>query len=988
MRFSTVLLISGALLTAVAGSVSAGTLTPGMETYLANKADPDPFHTLLILEDRVDIKALDWELHERRASFAERHYEVITTLQDHAARTQGSLLADLEVRRQLGEVDDYQAFWITNAVFVTSKSEDVIRELAARSDVDVAESPLVIELITPTTQEPAGDTRGIGIIPSLVNLGARRVWSDLRINGNGSIVANLDTGVDGNHVALRDRWRGNHAPPEECWLDFVGGFNDPPVDSQTHGTHTMGTICGLAPDDTIGVAPGAEWIAANTIVGGNLGNQVLATMQWLADPDGDPATSDEVPDVANNSWGVNENFGYPDCYSGWWDAIDACEAAGVMHVWSAGNEGPGASTVRSPADRATTPYDSFSVGSTLTGPPYSLAFDSSRGPAGPDCGPADNLIKPEVSAPGVGVYSSVPGNGYAYYSGTSMAAPHVAGAVALMRSANPDLDVITMKQILMDTVNDLGVPGEDNLFGHGIIDIYAAVEAAMSGYGVVDGTVVDDTTGEPIEGARVSVDTGSQTDVTDADGHFRLSLPEGTTTVLVSQFGYEDLAEVFEVPGGGELEPELRLVPQPSVVLSGTVYGPGESFPGAIPTSGAIVQLADTPLPSVTTDATGAWSITAPRDASYTVRASLSGSGACVVDLPATGDLVADLYLRAEASDGFESGTLDALAWDPSGAALWEATDVDAAEGSFSARSGELGGNETSILNLDVTLDEAGPMTFWIKTTGSGSLAFWDGFATIETWSGQSSWLQYTYQAPAGEHTFRWRYSTTSSGGGTGDRGYLDHVVLPGGEPAAPRVVPAPVPVAVEVPLAGSVEATLLITNQGVLDLDWTLAEELPYIAADQLSGTTAAGGFTAVGLTCEAADLPEGTHQFDLTLVSNDPDNATIDVPVVLEVGDTSTAVDELPGAVTLVGAIPNPFNPMTTVRYALPASQRVSLRVYDVQGRLVRELVDGIVPAGTNEARWDGRDRHGRSVASGTYFARLVAGGVSQVESMVLVR
>lgn len=969
-----------------AGAALAGNLTPAMDTYLASKSADEPVSTLLLLDDHVDIKALDLDLHRRGVGFEERHRIVITTLQDKARRTQASLLADLEVRLQLGEIQSYEPFWILNGVFVTTGSADVVRDLAARSDVRVADTPLKIDLIRPSERGAAASSRGIGITPGVVNIGARRVWSDLGIDGTGRLVANLDTGVDGNHIALRDRWRGTHAPAEECWLDFVGGFNNPPVDSDSHGTHTMGTICGLAPDDTIGVAPGAEWIAANTIVGGSLGSQVLQTMQWLADPDGDPLTTDDVPDAACNSWGINENFGYPDCYSGWWDAIDACEAAGVMHVWAAGNEGPGAGTLRSPADRATTPYDSFSVGSTITGYPFTLAWDSSRGPAGPDCGPVENLIKPEVSAPGAGVYSSVPGSGYATYSGTSMATPHVTGAVALMRAANPDLDVVTIKQILMDTAVDLGVPGEDNLYGHGIIDVYEAVLAAMSGYGTIAGTVVDDDTGLPVSGAAVTVAGADRAAESDVDGSFRISLPVGTYTLDVTAFGYFDGSVEVEVAGSDDVVAEVRLAPQPTVTLSGSVFGPGDVYPEGTPAVGAVVLLEGTPLPAVTTLADGAWSITTPAEAQYTVRATLPGEGSCVQTLPATADLGCDLWLRATAGDGFESGDFGGLDWALAGAADWEVSADGPAEGNFTARSGLMAGGDTGILNLSTTLDEAGPVTFWVRTEGAGTLAFWDGYATIEEWTGQTQWVQYTYQATAGDHTFRWRYNADD--GGAGDRGYLDGLVLPGGESPAPRALACPDVVMLEVAEGGVVDGTLLVLNQGVEDLTWSLTQIPPAASVAVDSGVLAPAGFTDVGLTVDATDLQEGEHWFNLRLLSDDPANGNIIVQVRVTVGDPVLAADDLPQAVTLVGAVPNPFNPLTTVRFALPADQHASLRVYDLQGRLVRELVDDVRPAGQNEARWDGRDRQGRAVASGTYFARLVSDGQVQVKSMVLVR
>ena len=319
------------------------------------------------------------------------------------------------------------------------------------------------------------------------------------------MVANLDTGVDGYHPALSSRWRGTHEPWQECWRDALGGGSTFPVDYGEHGTHVMGTMCGLGTGtgDTIGVAWEAEWIADNAInqwAGPEVDNDVLDAFQWFADPDGNPGTTDDVPDVVQNSWGIDSRFGYDyqDCDYRWQVVIENCEAAGVVCIFSAGNEGPGSRTLRSPANICNTPTTNFSVGAidaTNYDFPYPIWGYSSRGPS--DC---DGVTKkPEVVAPGVQVYSSVPGGGYEWYywSGTSMAGPHVAGVVALMRQANPDLDVDSIKQILMNTAVDLGVPGEENIYGWGLIDAYEAVLAAQqstyvagdaTGNGLVDGS--------------------------------------------------------------------------------------------------------------------------------------------------------------------------------------------------------------------------------------------------------------------------------------------------------------------------------------------------------------------------------------------------------------------------------------------------------------------------------------------------------------------
>jgi bacillopeptidase F len=241
----------------------------------------------------------------------------------------------------------------------------------------------------------------------------------------------------------------------------------------------MGTITGMSPTtgDTVGVAFGAEWICAATIdhpQGGGIEGTItlaLQSFEWALDPDGDPGTVDDMPDVISNSWGIPHAY-RPECDETYYAAIDNCEAAGEVVVFAAGNEDTDG--LRSPAARAETIYTTFSVAALDVSDPQnpSVAYFSSRGPSHCTTDPILQ-IKPDISAPGVNIYSSVPGGGYEDgWSGTSMACPHIAGVVALMRSANPELDVTTIKQIIFDTATDIDAPGDDNNTGMGMINAY------------------------------------------------------------------------------------------------------------------------------------------------------------------------------------------------------------------------------------------------------------------------------------------------------------------------------------------------------------------------------------------------------------------------------------------------------------------------------------------------------------------------------------
>jgi len=234
-------------------------------------------------------------------------------------------------------------------------------------------------------------------------------------------------------------------------------------------------MCGSDGSNQIGMAPGAEWIAAAVIdrvsIDRTIADAILA-FEWFADPDGDPFTSDDVPAVVNNSWGISPIWhGVPHCDNTFWNVIDNCEAAGAAVVYAAGNEGPGSKTLRTPADRIASETNMFAVGALLAGS-NSIASFSSRGPSGCD----NATIKPEVTARGDDVRSSIDGGGYGLLSGTSMAAPHVSGAIALLKSGSPESTPEEIKEALFYTAVDLGSAGEDNTYGMGRIDVVAALD--------------------------------------------------------------------------------------------------------------------------------------------------------------------------------------------------------------------------------------------------------------------------------------------------------------------------------------------------------------------------------------------------------------------------------------------------------------------------------------------------------------------------------
>jgi subtilase family serine protease len=384
---------------------------------------------------------------------------VVRALRDVADRHQGPLRKYLKKKIEGGTAERVIPFWIFNGIAVTA-TEPLIRDLASRSDVREIRLDSIIPLPSPL---PAGDNQpsppyewNVGLI------GAPEVWAlNPDYNGMGAVVASFDTGVDLTHPDLYSRYRGDH---EISWFDPYGE-HVVPYDFHGHGTHTTGTaVGGNSGGSYIGVAPGASWIAAKGWDDEGMG-EVSAFHQifeWFLAPGGIP---DNAPDVVNSSW----SFAESGCETEFLPDVQALRAAGIFPVFASGNSGPWSGSVRSPGAYPV----SFAVGAT----DYfdAIASFSSRGPS-----PCDGSIKPEMSAPGVGILSSCPW-GYATLSGTSMAAPHITGAVAVLRSINPALTVDQLESILTSGAKDLGIPGLDNNYGAGRLNLSLSAQIALLG---------------------------------------------------------------------------------------------------------------------------------------------------------------------------------------------------------------------------------------------------------------------------------------------------------------------------------------------------------------------------------------------------------------------------------------------------------------------------------------------------------------------------
>jgi len=433
-----------ALLTA--SPAVAGNLSPEAEAALVGLPGAATLTVMVHLKDRADLGAI-------RGDRTTRHRATIQALRSHADSTQRPIHALLQARLGAGGVAGFTPFWVING-FALTATAPVIRLVAALPSVEVVTLDAVA--VVPSGTPPSGTPE-----PNVTATRAPELWS-LGYTGAGVVVATLDSGADASHPDVASKWRGG----TNSWFDPYGQHATP-YDPSGHGTWTLGVIVGGdAGGTTIGVAPGATWIAAKIFndAGSATATAIHRAFQWVLDPDGDPNTAD-APDVVNNSW----SYGAPGCNLEFQADLQALRAAGILPVFAAGNFGPGTSTSVSPANYP----EALSVGATND--VGDIAYDSSRGPSA--CGGA---TFPGLAAPGVNILTSDLFSYYAAVSGTSIAAPHVSGVAALLAGAVPSASAGSIEQAMKLSALDLGIAGPDDVYGSGWVDARSAYDALLA----------------------------------------------------------------------------------------------------------------------------------------------------------------------------------------------------------------------------------------------------------------------------------------------------------------------------------------------------------------------------------------------------------------------------------------------------------------------------------------------------------------------------
>ncbi|WP_375567419.1 S8 family serine peptidase [Bacillus pumilus] len=632
---------------------------------------------------------------------------VVSELRATSEETQQALLTYLQKEQKKKQVKEIHSYYIVNGLAVTGTKE-VMEKVASFPEVDQVlpnETRQIHRPVDLKTSKQEKQMKAVdGVEWNISQIHAPEAWA-LGYDGTGTVVASIDTGVEWDHPALKEKYRGfdpahpNDPSHEFNWYDATTG-SEAPYDDLEHGTHVTGTMVGSEPDgkNQIGVAPGAKWIAVKAFSeDGGSDADLLDAGEWILAPkdeDGNPHP-EKAPDVVNNSWGGGP--GLDDWYK---DVVNAWRAADIFPEFSAGNTdlfNPGGEgSIANPANY----QEAFATGATDQD--NKLGSFSLQGPS------PYGVMKPDIAAPGVNIRSSIPGKGYEDgWNGTSMAGPHVSAVVALLRQVQSDLSVEEIEQILIDTakpLTDQQFPeSPNNGYGAGLVDAKEAITALTDGIGTIEGQVTNEDVnlgdmkitdqalpqkekavhphkkpaktkelkkGKNLDApsikalpmkAEISVlESGKSTYTDEATGRYQLTHSAGEFTVKAEAYGFESRKQTVNISSNETAEANFALQPLKKRTISGTIVNEatGEKVKDA-----TVYLVEDAKIKPVKTDEAGEFSLEALSGV-YTVKVFAKGFKgysftADVTEKPVKKAIQLEPFIGFAGEIGYDDGTAE-----------------------------------------------------------------------------------------------------------------------------------------------------------------------------------------------------------------------------------------------------------------------------------------------------------------------------------------
>jgi len=1018
------------LATAAAGVPSAGaaTIDPGLQAELGAKGAGAAVDVLMLFDDTFDHAALDRSLDG--AAPEARRAAVVAALKRRADADQAEARRALDAAVRAGSAANVRVLWLADALAFRGDAA-AVQTLAATKSAATLLFDKPYDMVSGVTAAARTDERPPAadatlLAPAAVDtvwgvkwVKANRVWNDTGYRGNGIMVAHFDTGVWLTHPDLVNRlWvnmgeiagnglddDGNGYVDDVHGYDFADFDGDPNDDvtgtAANHGTHTAGTVAGDGTNGTItGVAPGAQVLVCKVFHTDGTGAPFSAIYE------GEQYAILMGARVFTMSLGIAGNLPVSLHKTERLNA-EGIRAAGVALFNAAGNDHATydppyelgvTARVPAPWHAAGTPWSSrggvIAVGGT--GYKSNISYTaSSWGPAywgdvppWNDWPSPTGIVKPDICAPAVYVNSLLKPAGYSgdTWSGTSMATPHAAGVAAVMLSKNPSLSPAGIDSIIEQTATPLGTVGKDNTYGAGELNALAAVNAvptALRPY---------------LVRAAIAIQDANADGVIDPGESFNL---------LVTLMNNSQAVGATGVTAG------LAVAPNPYV----TVTDGAAAYPDLGAFGGTAVNT-DDPF-SLTAGAA------APQGYIFTCRLTMSAAGGyqvtedfrLAVGLPEYRDHDAGQVYLTVTDQGILGYMSDALAvgsgfgragdysvlylgsfWGGTGATYICNRDYSGTSAGTTVETYEWVASTTPLGRVSAVSSVVAPQQYQAIFNDSGHAAPLNLQVTQRSyaWADAANQdfvvLKYTIRnngvsAVSDYHAgvfCDWDLGNSSANFGGSDA--ARHLTYMYENAAGPYVG-----IALLYPHAHRnltlINNATYVYPEGSIDdgiksrhLKGTMSLPTATTAADY-SALTSAGPFTinpgaeitasfALVYGDNLADLQANTDAAQLMYYAT----PVADLPAVPELG--------------LEQNRPNPFNPVTLISYSLEREGPVTVTVFDLGGRRLRTLGQGVQAPGRHAVVWDGTDDGGARQPSGMYLYRLQADGRALTRKMMLVK